>query len=101
MPVSGAHPELAGDVLGHFVLYGMTALFLFRYFLVRSSPRKAAVIAIIISSLYGAALEGVQYFLPYRSFSLKDIYANSSGAFVVCVLYLRIYARRKARGTEQ
>lgn len=51
----------------------------------------------------GAALEGAQYLLPYRSFELLDMLANTAGALLgsaAALLWLRLLApvRRRPAG---
>jgi len=48
--------------------------------------------------LYGAVLEIIQFFLPYRTFNVKDVVANTSGIILFVVtwsLYLQISMRKK------
>ncbi len=46
------------------------------------------VASVIFASFYGFLMECVQYFLPYRSFSLSDEVANTSGAVVFGIIIL-------------
>jgi VanZ family protein len=89
MPVSGPKTDLPADKLVHFVLYGMTSVFLFRYSINKATPIRTFYSSVALASMYGAAMEVLQYFLPYRSFSLGDIAANTLGAFSGCLLYLK------------
>lgn len=68
-----------GDKIGHFVSYGLLAWLggqwdckLWRVWL--------------LASLMGVAVEGVQYLLPWRSFELLDMLANSTGALLGVLL---------------
>ena len=89
MPVSGPKTDLPTDKIVHFVLYGMTSIFLFRYFIKKATPGRVFFTAVALASVYGAAMEVLQYFLPYRSFSLADMAANTLGAFSGCALYMK------------
>jgi VanZ family protein len=80
---------LPDDKIAHFVLYGLTAIVLFRYFAQKTTGKKAFYMSVAIAALYGAAMEVLQYFLPYRSFSAGDMAANTAGAFLACVLYVK------------
>ena len=90
MPVSGPKTDLPADKIVHFMLYGLTSIFLFRYLIRRTTVRGVFYKAVAIASIYGAAMEVVQYFLPYRSFSLGDMAANAAGAFFACLIYKKM-----------
>jgi VanZ family protein len=90
MPASGPETDLPLDKVVHFVLYGLTSILLFRYFIRKTNSRRAFYKAVAISIIYGAAMEVVQYFLPYRSFSLGDMAANAAGAFFACLIYKKM-----------
>lgn len=90
IPASGPETDLPLDKIVHFVLYGLTSILLFRYFIRNTSSRKAFYRAVALAVIYGAVMEVVQYFLPYRSFSLGDIAANSAGAFLACLMYKKM-----------
>ena len=88
IPVSTPYATLSsGDKLVHAVMYGLTSIFVYRICLPRTTPAKAFYLSVAISALYGAAIEVIQYFLPYRSFSFGDMTANTLGAFCGSVLY--------------
>jgi VanZ family protein len=93
MPVSGPDTDLPADKIVHFLLYGLTSILLFRYLTKKTNGSGAFYKAVAISSIYGAAMEVVQYFLPYRSFSIGDIAANAAGAFLVCLIYKKVHVR--------
>jgi VanZ family protein len=90
IPVSGPEIDLPLDKIVHFVLYGLTSILLFRHFIRKTDSRSAFYKAIALASIYGAAMEVVQYFLPYRSFSLGDMAANAAGAFLACLTYKKL-----------
>jgi VanZ family protein len=93
MPVSGPKTNLPADKIVHFVFYGMTSILLFRHFIKKASLNRAFYTSVALASMYGAAMEVVQYFLPYRSFSLGDMVANMLGAFAGCLLYMKWKSR--------
>ncbi len=49
---------------------------------------------IILSVLYGIFIEIVQYFIPWRSFSIADIVANCFGA-ITFLIFLKYYKKSK------
>lgn len=46
------------------------------------SPRRVALLAVLVATAYGLAIEGIQHPLPYRTFDLLDATANAVGAVV-------------------
>jgi VanZ family protein len=90
MPFSGPKTDLPLDKVVHFILYGLTSILLFRYFIRQTNSRSAFIKAVALASIYGAAMEVVQYFLPHRSFSLGDMAANAAGAFFACLVYEKV-----------
>lgn len=89
IPASGPKTDLPVDKIVHFVLYGMTSIFLFRHFIKKATVTRAFYLSVAIASMYGAAMEVLQYFLPYRSFSIGDMAANALGAFTGCAVYMK------------
>ena len=89
MPVSGPKTDLPTDKIVHFLFYGITSILLFRHFIKKATLNRAFYTAVALASIYGAFMEVVQYFLPYRSFSLMDMAANTLGAFSGCLLYMK------------
>ncbi|OGW29761.1 MAG: hypothetical protein A2X59_06630 [Nitrospirae bacterium GWC2_42_7] len=88
IPVSGPETDMPLDKVEHFIAYGLTAILFYRYLRPKTMRAKAGVESIASASVYGAVIEVVQYFLPYRSFSLGDIAANTIGALVFCMIYI-------------
>ena len=90
IPVSGPNTDLPenADKVVHFVMYGISAILLFRMFVKKTTILRAFYLSVAIAALYGATLEMVQYFLPYRSFSFGDMVANTAGAFSGSALYM-------------
>lgn len=69
-------PEVPnGDKIGHFVSYGILA-----WLAGNLGWNKWRVW--LGASLMGVAVECTQYFLPWRSFDVLDMLANSSGALL-------------------
>ena len=97
MPASGPKTDLPLDKIVHFVIYGLTSILLFRYFIRKTNSRSAFYKAVALASIYGAAMEVVQYFLPYRSFSLGDMAANAAGAFLACLMYKKVKLKTALR----
>ena len=93
IPVSGPKTDLPADKIAHFVFYGMTSIILFRHFVKKATPVRAFYSSVAIARVYGAAIEVVQYFLPYRSFELGDMAANALGALLGCALYMKVKSR--------
>ena len=72
-------PNVAnGDKIGHFVAYGALSLWFLQLF--RRAPQRAGACIGLIA--LGVTLEGVQSFLPYRSFDPMDMLANACGVVV-------------------
>lgn len=79
------------DKLVHFLLYGFLAALIF--LCLQNTDDTIASGAVCLysaaaSSFYGILLECCQYFLPYRSFDILDIGANTAGALVVSCFFL-------------
>jgi len=89
MPVSGPKTDLPADKIAHFVMYGLTSIFVFRVIANNTKIKRAFYLSVAVAATYGAAMEVVQYFLPYRSFSFGDMAANTGGAFLACILYMQ------------
>jgi VanZ family protein len=90
VPVSTPQTGFSGsDKLVHAVIYGITSIFVYRRCSRLTIPARAFYLSFALSAVYGAAMELIQYFLPYRSFSLGDITANTVGAFCGSILYMK------------
>lgn len=75
-------PEVpSGDKWGHFISYGLLA-----WLACHVGWKKPQVW--LFASLMGVIVECVQYFVPWRSFELLDMLANSSGALLGVLLAL-------------
>lgn len=89
IPVSQPKIDMPADKFEHSLVYGLTAIFFYRYFRPKTTRTKAGAEAVFFASAYGAAIEVIQYFVPYRSFSLADMAANIFGAFAFCIIYAK------------
>lgn len=73
-------PEIPnGDKVSHFVAYGLLAW-------LAANLNQTKIRVWLAASLMGIAIECVQYFLPWRSFELMDMLANSTGALLGILL---------------
>jgi VanZ family protein len=78
-----ATPVENGDKILHFLAFGALALLLDYSF----SRNRFGAVKIISLILYGLALEVVQSFLPYRSASAADLFADILGiSTYACVI---------------
>ncbi len=91
VPGIGILSSLPIDKIVHFVLYGVTAIMLYRILRTRYSAHRGVLFSIGVSAFHGALLEGVQFFIPYRSFSAADMAANTLGAAVFAGFYCLWY----------
>ena len=85
-----AGPEAVSDKLAHFVVYFATAFL--AVVLLGLKGKSPLVLGCAAVALYGALIEVVQHFLPYRSFSVGDMAANAGGVLVFASIW--IAARR-------
>lgn len=93
IPEIGLFPSFPLDKIVHFILYGFTAILLYNFLRRRYSARRSILYSIAISACYGAILECVQFFLPYRTFSMADMAANALGAAVFAGGYFFLLRR--------
>ena len=87
---------IAMDKLGHFTVYGLlTAAILWGNRKNEVSlTAKTAIIAVLISAIYGIVMELMQYyFFPGRYFEYLDIIANIIGAICGFALYKYLYIK--------
>ena len=76
MIAGGINSGLSAHVFGYFI-FSFTALLFFRAKGINSVFLKAALFA----GMYGAFIEIIQLFLPYRLFEFLDIVINFAAAF--------------------
>lgn len=73
---------VAPDKLGHLIAYGVLSWLLIRALAKNKSlSSKNAILAVLAVTVYGIALEFVQWaFFPNRYFEVWDMVANATGA---------------------
>jgi len=76
------------DKLVHVVVYFLTAGLYLRAF--RDGRLGTPFLSLLIVFGYSGLLEWIQYYLPYRSFSIGDMAANLCGVLLGIVLYGRL-----------
>lgn len=84
-------------ILGHFFEYAVLAALVFRALGPSQDVSQLAAYSIAASTLYGIAMEIVQLFVPYRSFSLLDMLVNLAGASTVLAYQAVSKAQRRGR----
>ncbi|MDD2764400.1 MAG: VanZ family protein [Opitutaceae bacterium] len=88
--VPGVGPAwLSLDKLAHFGVFGLLATAIVRLDEVKRWPWFGAGWAIMLVSVYGAGTEFLQSLTPYRSMEFDDWVADTLGAAVAVILYLR------------
>jgi len=84
-----------GDKLFHFIIYAITSALFFVTLIKKTTFRRAAVAAVMLSSGYGLLMEFAQVFTQTRRFSLADEAANILGAASAIAF---IWYRRRRHG---
>jgi VanZ family protein len=83
------------DKLLHLVEYGVLAVLFYRAFTGEAiNWLAAALLALIVTSLYAASDEWHQAFVPLRTSDLDDWIADTAGAALAIVAYAAIARRR-------
>ena len=80
---------LSFDKLAHFGVFGLLATTIARIERVNRWPLIGALWAIVLVSVYGGATELLQSLTPMRSMEFDDWLADTLGAAVATVAYLR------------
>lgn len=83
------------DKLAHFLVFGLLATSLLRTPQLASRRWKGALIAVLLTSAYGAGDEFHQSMTPERSVEFADWIADTAGAVVAVVVYLKWDLYRK------
>ncbi len=81
----------AQDKIFHAVFFGILAFFFIRSqknFILKNYSFKNALVITFIVAAYGLSDEFHQIFVPNRDASLGDLVADTSGGFLVSILYL-------------
>jgi len=90
-----SHGDVAGpdlpsfDKVAHFFVYGLLATLLVRTPQIRDLGGQAGWITLVVVSLFGVSDEFHQSFTPGRSVDVLDWMADTSGAALALVCYLR------------
>lgn len=86
---------LSFDTVAHFGVFGILVFLMiiglskqYTYHFLR---KKAIVVSILVSILYGIIIELLQQAIPGRHFELFDILANSLGCFVGLGVFYLVY----------
>ena len=85
VPRAGVDLGEQGDKVTHFIAYFITAFMFCVSF--RARFQKADIYAVFFAFGYGAIIELVQAFLPYRDGSFLDLMANFSGVLFFFLLF--------------
>ncbi len=80
--------SLGSDKVGHFIAYGILMINLG----VLALPKKANFgFGVFFALCYGALMEIGQQYVPGRSMSIDDMYANAGGVFMGAIVAWFIY----------
>ncbi len=91
--IPGVGGGINSGVAAHATAYFLLSLFLGLYLRERRSLQPA-LLGALLAGLYGAAVECVQYYIPYRMFDPVDCLVNFAAAFTGAVpVYFFIYKR--------
>lgn len=86
-------PPLPGfDKLAHTIAYGLlagTVLFALSEHLKSTESRRVMLFTVVVCFLYGISDEFHQSFIPGRSTSVYDLFADCGGAAMACALWVR------------
>lgn len=77
---------LFNDSFLHFISFGLLAGLLCSAFFFSTRHRLSIPFIGSISMAYGLFIEILQYFLPYRSFSIYDLAADALGIAIACFI---------------
>ncbi len=76
--ISGFGLHFAG-----YLIFGLLLILTLKSYEIKNS----FVYSVIIAAVYGIAMEGLQFFVPYRDPSVIDALANTAGAFISSGIY--------------
>ncbi|MES1226411.1 MAG: VanZ family protein [Bacteroidota bacterium] len=76
------------DKIIHIILFGCFVWLWAMYYRYNETEKKSTLIKLVIlSCAYGIAMEFIQkYFIPNRSFEIRDIMADCSGAIITGII---------------
>ncbi|GFP25568.1 hypothetical protein HKBW3S25_01048, partial [Candidatus Hakubella thermalkaliphila] len=92
LPVPEVGAPEKSDKIAHFIMYLITCGIFYLTFRLRI--KKIILWAGVSSFAYGLSMELVQAILPYREFSLEDLFANTAG---IALMLLYLMARDKVK----
>ncbi|WP_331233237.1 VanZ family protein [Natronorarus salvus] len=99
VPIPGAVPEesagLSTNMLFHLVGYAILSTALSVAFETRRTIGRSVAAAVVCATGYGAVIEGVQLFVPYRTGDPVDVAVNAFGALVGACAW---WVSRRAEG---
>lgn len=78
----------------HFIEYGLLSILVFKALRHSIQNKSVYAWAALIAFLFGCIDEGIQYFLPNRSFDIKDITVNAVAAFFGLALLALVFRPR-------
>lgn len=80
------------DKINHIAAYAIYSILFLNAF-----GEKNIIMLLLTGLAYGTSIEFIQYFLPYRSFELLDIAANTAGLFTGALLTtgVQFFKKRK------
>lgn len=100
----GPYPFRWADKLAHLVVYAIlcvTLIYAFPRHYRWSARKPIAAVSVIFCLVYGISDEFHQSFIPGRYPSIADIAADTAGAMLACMLWLRLSSRKHAENPEQ
>ena len=86
--------DFAVKKIGHFLLFGVLAVLIYRALLGQGLSRnKAAILAVVFAFLYGATDEYHQIFTQGREARARDVLIDGVGAGVVIYIIYRFFPK--------
>lgn len=83
--------DFAVKKLAHVTIYGILAVLIYRALIAGGTPKKKAIIlAIILSTLYGGTDEIHQHFTQGRESRIRDVGFDSLGSIIVMFLTIKV-----------
>ena len=79
---------LLADATLHFLSFALLAWLLCRDHVRQPRLYISSLKIASLSLVYGLFIEIIQWFLPYRTFSLRDLLADAGGIVSACLLFL-------------
>jgi len=91
---------LSSDFVTHIAAFSLLAILLSIGYVNTKKIRFWCVKAAAVSLLVGVLAEVIQFFLPYRNFSIKDLGADVIGIITALVLFAVIYGISGKKGAR-